>query len=130
MDTNQKHLLLVEDDRDILEVLRDLLESEGYHVDCAQNGLQALELLKSLSTLPGLILLDLMMPVMDGFEFRQKQKEDPRFSKIPLIVMSADGQSEARWEKSGIKGFLKKPLDLLGVLSTIEKGFDGSVPTN
>jgi CheY-like chemotaxis protein len=126
MEATKKHLLLVEDDRDILEVLRDLLESEGYHVDCAQNGMQALELLSKLAVLPGLILLDLMMPVMDGFEFRQKQKEDPRFSKIPLIVMSADGQSEVRWEKSGIKGFLKKPLDLLGVLSTVEKGFEPS----
>ena len=117
----KKQLLLVEDDRDISEVLRDLLESEGYEVHCAQNGMQALQFLSGTLELPGMILLDLMMPVMNGYEFRQKQLNHPLFLKIPLVVMSANGQSEFRWDQSGIKGFLKKPLDLLGVLSIVEK---------
>ena len=114
-----KHILIIEDDKDILEVLKDLLESEGYQVSTAENGQEAMDLLEKIPSLPGLILVDLMMPIMDGFQFREKQKNHPRVKNIPVVVMSADGHIEQKRERIGVKVFLKKPLDLDVVLNAI-----------
>ena len=70
---DQKSILIIEDDRDILEVLKDLLESEGYTVSTAENGKMGIEVLQALNEPPKLILVDLMMPIMDGLQFRQEQ---------------------------------------------------------
>src|SRR5438046_2792257 len=84
-------ILVVEDDPYIRESIQELLELESYTVACAANGKEALDYLEKIGNgLPQLILLDLMMPVMDGFEFRRQQVTSPVLSKIPLIVMSAD----------------------------------------
>lgn len=120
---SKKHVLIVEDDKDILEVLKDLLMSEEYRVSTAENGKVALSFLSSTPTLPGLILLDLMMPEMDGFQFREKQALDERFKQIPVVVMTADGHIEAKLERIKAHVFLKKPLDLENVLETIAKFF-------
>ena len=118
MDT-AKHILIVEDDRDILDVLKDLLESEGYRVSTSENGKEAISFLNSATPLPDLILVDLMMPIMNGFQFREAQQNDERLKSIPVILMSADGHVESKKEKIGMQLFMKKPLDLEQVLSTI-----------
>ncbi len=129
-----RHILVIEDDKDILEVLKDLLESEGYRVSTAENGQEAIEFLTSTPTLPGLVLVDLMMPVMDGFQFREAQKVHPRLQHLPVVVMSADGHIEQKKERIGVSVFLKKPLDLDVVLNTIGTHYQSpsekSVPTN
>lgn len=120
----QKKILIIEDDRDILEVLKDLLESEGYVVATAENGKVGIEVLQSmLQQPPKLILVDLMMPVMDGFQFRQEQLKNDELKKIPVVVMSADGRMELRKGKIGVDIFLKKPLDLETVLHTVSGFF-------
>src|SRR3984885_5055406 len=86
---NKGRILVVDDDQGGLEALSDILEYEGYTVERAQNGLQALEHLQQSRPLPNLIILDLLMPVMDGWEFRTRQKEDPELAKVPVLVVTA-----------------------------------------
>src|SRR5919206_1695644 len=81
-------VLVVEDDFAIRETLRELLEDEGYRVAWAANGKEALARLHERA--PRVILLDLMMPVMDGWEFRVAQQRDPALASIPVVVISAD----------------------------------------
>ena len=115
----KKHILIIEDDRDILDVLKDLLESEGYQISTAENGRDALDFLEGAASLPDLMLVDLMMPVMDGYQFREIQSKHPRFKKIPLVLMSADGHIEAKKAKVGVEHFMQKPLALDQVLETV-----------
>jgi CheY-like chemotaxis protein len=82
-------ILLVEDDEALRDVLAEVLADEGYHVECAANGREALESLARCACPPDLILLDLMMPVMDGWSFREAQQLDPRLARIPTVVLSA-----------------------------------------
>jgi len=82
-----KRVLVVDDDRELREALVELLEGEGYHVSSAGDGRQALT--KASARRPDVILLDLMMPVMSGWQFRAAQVRDPALSSIPVIVMSA-----------------------------------------
>src|ERR1039457_3342578 len=109
----KKKILVVEDDRDIQTVVVQLLESEGFETICANNGREALQVLKDdTQNLPDLIILDLMMPIMDGFEFREEQKRDPRIANVPIVIMSADGNVEPKKHKIDAKAYIKKPLDI------------------
>lgn len=113
--------MIVEDDKPIFECLRELLELEGYQVTGASHGKDALQKLeKNENDPPDVILLDLMMPVMDGFQFRENQKLNSKISNIPVIVMTAGGCSEANKKELGIKAFLKKPFELSKVLKLID----------
>ena len=117
-----KSILIVEDDQAIAESLQELLETEGYRVKLAANGRKALEFLrKTTTTLPNLIVLDLMMPQMDGYQFRAEQEMDPRLSLIPVVLMTADGHIEAKTFKIGAKAYLNKPLDVDQVLAAVSK---------
>ncbi len=116
-----KRLLIVEDALDIQTLLRRLFEMEGYAVQCASNGQEAIDLLQNTTDLPSLILLDLMMPVMDGFEFREKQKLVGDWSTIPTVVMTADGDAQFQRAKIEATGFLRKPVDIDTLLSTAER---------
>lgn len=119
-----KHILIVEDSKDIQDLLARLLNSSGYKTDCANNGLEALEFLHSLKILPGLILLDLMMPEMDGYGFREAQAKIARFASIPIIVMTAHGDVQSKALKIGAKASLKKPFsDIETILDTIGRFF-------
>jgi len=109
-------VLIVEDDPDALEALGDLLESHGYAVTSARHGAEALELLGR-SPLPQLILLDLLMPTMDGWEFRRRQKNDPRIAKIPVVVVSASSAAKPIDADS----ILRKPVDIDRLLETIAR---------
>lgn len=115
-----KKILVVEDDTDIARNLKELLESEGYQVTVSKNGKEALVSLQTET--PNLIILDLMMPIMDGFGFRQIQRSDPRISQIPIIVMSADGHVEDKKLQLGVTDFIRKPADLEEVLTAVAAG--------
>ncbi|MEW6056266.1 MAG: response regulator [Bdellovibrionota bacterium] len=116
-----KRIFVVEDDEDIARNIVDLLEAEGYTVEHACDGKVALEKLRACRNLPDLILLDLMMPTMDGFRFRQEQESDPRFGAIPVVVMTADGHIEAKKQKIGAKAFVRKPIDIDTILGVVER---------
>ena len=114
-----KTILIVEDDEDILSDLNELLTGEGYNVLCAENGQIAFNLLHSLKVLPSVVLLDIMMPVMDGWQFRILQTQEPKFARIPIVVMTADGQAPQKAAKMNAPGYVQKPIDVEKLLATI-----------
>ena len=122
-------ILLVEDNDDIREMMAVALELGGYQVLSAPNGRAALEALGE-SPRPSLILLDLMMPVMNGWEVCQILKADPRFSDIPVVVVSAVTTEIA--ERLAGTRLVPKPIDLDHLLDVVDEqcglGFSGSSP--
>jgi len=114
----ERCLLLVEDDAELRSSLGDLLRGDGYHVVDASNGLEALDCLQKGIT-PDLILLDLMMPVKDGWQFRIEQKRDPEFASIPVLVLSADDSPKAAVIDAA--AYVKKPFDYTTLQTTIER---------
>jgi len=109
-------VLIVEDDEDLREMMAQMLTLEGYEAATAANGREALEYLKEAQT-PEVILLDLMMPVMDGWEFRRRQQADPALARVPVIVLSALDPSRAASVDAA--AFLKKPLDFDHLLALV-----------
>lgn len=95
---------------------------EGYEVLFAGNGREALDLLHG-SKRPQLILLDLMMPVMDGFMFREIQRTLPGVSEIPILIMSADGNIAPKKAVIGARDYLRKPVDIDELLERIATYF-------
>jgi two-component system, chemotaxis family, chemotaxis protein CheY len=118
---NGKKLLVVEDSTDFQNLLKQLFEGEGYAVEKALNGEEALIHLRGEKTLPNLILLDLMMPIMDGYEFRRQQELDIRLANIPVVVMTAHRDAQINKEKISVKECLRKPLDIYQLLATVKK---------
>ena len=112
-------ILIVEDDFDVRESLSEALRDEGYAIECAVDGEQALEYLRN-GGRPGLILLDLMMPRMSGSEFRMVQKVDPQLQHLPVVLLSADGAMEEKAKALETDGALRKPIDLEQLLKVIE----------
>ncbi len=106
-------LLLVEDDSSIRFALSDMLTDEGFDVTTVVNGRDALNELRQAAP-PDVILLDLMMPVMDGWEFRVEQRADPLLASIPLLAMSADLSAKAR--AIAADGYIRKPIDFPDLL--------------
>jgi signal transduction histidine kinase len=115
-DATQEKILVVEDDHSIRDALQGILEEEGYAVTTAENGRQALEQLGA-GGAPDLIVLDLRMPIMDGWEFRTIQKRDPQLSRIPVLAVSADGSAKAA--AIDAEAYLRKPLSTDALLGTI-----------
>jgi CheY-like chemotaxis protein len=114
-----KTILVVDDDIDLRETLGEVLEDEGYRVELAGNGQEALESLRG-GLEPSLILLDLMMPVMDGWQFRAEQRRDELLSGIPVVIVSASGnwhEQEERLEAECVR----KPIDFDRLLALIER---------
>ena len=109
--------MIVEDDPDTREMLERFLQLEGFEVRTAANGQLALQSLQA-DNASCVILLDLMMPVMDGWQFRQAQAKDPKLSGIPVVVVTAAGP---RNEIPGIEAvaWLSKPVDFDRLLATI-----------
>lgn len=118
----KKKILVVEDDQGIRDAIVELLEMEGYNVMSATNGHEALQVLSGTSR-PGLILLDLMMPVMDGFKFRECQLSLPDLAEIPVVIMSADGNVGPKKAAIGAKDYIKKPVDIDDLLKRISVYF-------
>jgi CheY-like chemotaxis protein len=132
----KKKVLLVEDDFDVRDAFQVLLKRQGHRVVCAGNGQEALDLLRS-EPLPSLILLDLMMPVMDGWRFREEQLKDAALAHIPVIVISAAEHAETHAASIGAVGYLKKPFPLERLVEMVDgneaagaAGPDGPVACN
>lgn len=123
---SKKSVMIIEDDNDIRILLKQILENEGYAVSDACNGREALDLLRVSDPLPSLILLDLTMPVMDGYEFRREQNNDQKLAAIPVVVMTADGHVDVKAAKVGAVNALKKPFDLEVVVKTTRNHCDES----
>jgi two-component system chemotaxis response regulator CheY len=111
-----KFVLIVDDDPDLLEVTSFVIESEGMAVATAKNGEEALTFL-SAGRLPGLVLLDLMMPVMNGWEFLDEVAKDPSLKVIPVVVLTA----AERAQLPGVVEVLCKPMDLKALLRVVER---------
>ena len=103
-----QRILVIDDDFDIRQSLAEVLESENHTVLQASDGLEALEKLKD-DLLPNLILLDLTMPRMNGWQFMDKCQKDPRCKKVPIVVISAVATKEAA---QGAVDFIRKPVDI------------------
>jgi signal transduction histidine kinase len=112
-----RSLLVVEDDADIRETLDGLLSMEGFQVTGCSNGREALDWLRT-SPKPDVILLDLMMPVMDGWQFRVAQKHDPEIANIPVVALSADATAKAA--AIDADAYLKKPVEYETLIDTID----------
>ena len=115
--TERQTVLVVDDEPDIRESLRDALEDEGYRVAVARNGREALETLSTLEK-PVAIILDIIMPVMSGTEFYAAIQADPRFADTPVLISTSD----ASRAPSGVL-LMKKPIDLDRLLDTVAKLF-------
>jgi CheY-like chemotaxis protein len=111
-------VLLVEDDIDIRQTLAEILLIEGYEVVTATNGKEGLQLLRESVQPPCLILLDLMMPVMNGWEFLEFRKGDQALATIPVVVVSARGE---RKSPEGAEAYIKKPVELINLLTTVKQ---------
>ena len=114
-----QQILVVEDDPDVRDALVLLLEREGYTVTSANNGQEALERLRAAPS--ALVLLDLMLPVMDGFEFRVQQLQDPALARVPVIVLSSGGDLSRKVEPLHVEACLSKPLDLERLLALVAR---------
>lgn len=112
-----KTILIVEDDDDIRNVMIDLLESEGYVAQAATNGKEALDLLGTMAK-PCLVLLDMMMPIMNGRQFLDKVMSDVVLAPIPVLIVSAVAD---KTNTEGSVGFLKKPIDIDVVLNVVSQ---------
>lgn len=109
-------VLIVEDDADLREMIAHLLTLEGLEAASVANGREALDYLRRSDT-PNVILLDLMMPVMDGWEFRREQRADPALAQVPVVVLSAlDGSRASDVRADAV---LKKPLDFDKLLQLV-----------
>ena len=114
-----KRILLVEDDFDIGDALGELLREMGHEVEIATNGALALDQLRTGRTFD-LILLDLMMPVMDGYEFRALQLANPDFATVPVVVVSADTKAHRRIQELKPKALLGKPVPIEELTALID----------
>jgi DNA-binding response OmpR family regulator len=126
-------ILLVEDDRDVRDAIAEVLEEEGYQVARARTGVDALEQLGKSQRLPAAIVLDLMMPLMDGWEFWSLQQSHYEWASIPVVVISAD--TNAKDKSSALRPIacLRKPLDideLLAILTRLTSASGGPAPTS
>jgi CheY-like chemotaxis protein len=112
-----RSILIVEDEADLRDMMSQLLKLEGYESAAVSNGREALMYLET--DRPDLILLDLMMPVMDGWEFLRRQKADAHVADVPVIVLTALDRGRAG--DIDVTEYLKKPLDFDRLLSLVRK---------
>jgi CheY-like chemotaxis protein len=113
-------ILVVDDDYDMQDAISESLEIEGHETTCVSNGREALDYLRDGERVC-VILLDLMMPVMNGWEFRERQLQNSELASIPVVVVTADGNADEKARKLSADGFLRKPLRAEELLSTVEK---------
>ena len=111
-------VLVVDDDYAVLDAMKDVLEDEGYEVTLAANGLEALKELRR-GDRPCLILLDLMMPVMNGWEFRREQLQDTTLAAIPTILITAHSRADENTIELKASGFIRKPAQPNLLLETV-----------
>jgi DNA-binding response OmpR family regulator len=119
------NVLLVDDDPVILKLLQVNFEMEGYSVSCANDGVEGLEMARA--NHPDIVLLDIMMPRMDGLEVTKALKGDPKTKDIPIILLSAKAQaSDIQAGKDiGADDYLPKPFDPLELLERVGQLLEG-----
>lgn len=115
----RKHIFIIDDSADNQNLLSLLFEAQGYRVNCASNGEEALFLLNDMVKLPDLILLDAQMPQMDGYQFRIEQKKDARIRNVPVIVMTGDDDTQMSQKMNNPAGILTKPLHIRSVIDCL-----------
>ena len=118
-EARRQTVLVIDDDREVRESLRTLLQLDGHKVKTARDGQDALEQLRG-GLRPSIILLDLMMPAMDGQHFRAEQLRDPEFAHIPVVVLSGHCDPQQNAASLGAVASLRKPADIDTVLQLIE----------
>lgn len=118
-----KKILIIEDDYSTRAILKLSLENASYEVITAENGSEAMELLATMKHLPALILLDMVMPVMNGIEFRKLQMANKKISRIPVILLTANNNFQDYKERLQAYEFLNKPVDIKDLLYIIENFF-------
>jgi CheY-like chemotaxis protein len=119
--TSRTTVLVVDDDEAIRLAMYDTLEAEGYQVWLAEDGEDALRKLRAAPEPPSLILLDLMMPNLDGSGFCAAQQQDPALARIPVVILSADCYIQQKAAALGVAGSLAKPVRVAELLATIER---------
>jgi CheY-like chemotaxis protein len=120
LDTAAKSILVIEDDEATRVAMTSVLEDEGYVVRGAVDGQAALDYLAKAKP-PSVILLDLMMPGMDGWQFRKAQLLDPALRSIPVVVVSADGNVAQKASALGANDHILKPIELEKLLQTVRR---------
>jgi two-component system response regulator MprA len=118
-ETRAKCILVVDDEDAIRDALTDSLEFEGYRVESAANGQQALA--KVRATRPDAIVLDLMMPVMDGWTFMQECRKDPACVCTPVLVISAHRALQETTSTLDVQACLAKPFDLDVLVGAVQR---------
>jgi CheY-like chemotaxis protein len=111
-------VLVVDDDASTRQTLRALLEEEDFEVACAADGQDALDYLAEAGP-PALILLDLAMPVLDGRQFRERQRRDPRLAAVPVILLSGERDVARTAAALGVSLFFRKPVELGRLLDAV-----------
>ncbi|MCE9668757.1 response regulator [Myxococcus stipitatus] len=114
-------LLVVDDDADLREALEEVLRDAGYEVMGAHNGRHALEVLGAATRRPILVLLDMMMPVLDGAGFARAMRQEPAWRDIPVLVFSASANARQVAEEIGACGHLRKPVDVDTLLDAVSR---------
>jgi CheY-like chemotaxis protein len=114
-----KHILVVDDDPAIREVVVDILQMADYPVKTASNGAEALEQIRA--DQPGAVLLDLMMPVMDGWEFMRRCHLEAFCQGVPIAIMSAAPTAAAAFDELGADAYLAKPFEVEDILATVSR---------
>ena len=120
--SSTKKILTVDDDEEIRLTLKDMLELEGFETVWAKNGQVALDYLKATpdQELPDLVLLDYMMPLMNGQDFCQAKSLDPRLASIPVVMMTAGGNLVNVMDLCPTEGYMSKPMDLDTVVKMVK----------
>jgi len=114
-------ILLVEDDFNLRTGLAQILEQSGYTVVCAANGLDALHLMTSGTFRPMLVILDLMLPHMDGLEFRAMQRAIPAIANVPVVVVTGHRDLAGAMQQLKVEHMLNKPIDISRLLETVRR---------
>ena len=112
-------ILIIEDDESIQLFVKEFLELEGYEVLCASHGQAALDLLANLNPTPRLILLDFMMPIMNGWEFMAAKRIDPRLKKIPVVALSTLDDSQVATARTDF--IIQKPVEFKNLSRAIKQ---------
>jgi CheY-like chemotaxis protein len=127
---DKKTIMVVDDDPDVRDAISELLERHGYAVVPASNGDEALRELKDRNVRPALILLDVMMPVMDGQEFCAEQQADPELKDIPVVVFTAFGAALDAMSDVKALARLEKPMQADHLLESVGRFADPSKVQN
>jgi len=121
---DSKKILIVDDEQDIVETMKFILEAQGYTCFCAYNGEDGLNMAKEL--MPNLIILDVMMPKINGYKISRLLKYDNKYKDIPIIMVTARSQEQDKLigEETGVNEYISKPFELDDILTAVKKYLD------